>query len=55
MNLPAPKTIEDRIEKIQIELRRLRLLLKMAQIGEPKKNPKPSKKAGLRGSEDREK
>jgi hypothetical protein len=44
MNLPAPKTIEDQIERTRTQLRRLRLLLKMARLDQPKK-PKAGKEA----------
>jgi hypothetical protein len=44
MSFPKPETIESRIERTQKELQRLRLLLKMARIYEPK-TPKADKQA----------
>jgi hypothetical protein len=44
MNLPNAELIEDRIERAQLELKRLRLLLKMAKLDQPRK-PKAGKEA----------
>jgi hypothetical protein len=44
MSFPKPETIQDRIDRTQTELKRLRLLLRMARLYEPKK-PKAAKGA----------
>jgi hypothetical protein len=37
-NLPNREVIQDRIERTTLELRRLKLLLKMAELDQPKKS-----------------
>jgi hypothetical protein len=44
MNLPNAELIQTRIEKTEIELKRLKLLLKISRLDQPRK-PKAGKEA----------